>query len=144
MKARLARLLLRLHLILPAAAHTETLTPRDPLNYPLKQWAFVLALALFGGLASWWGKVRAGRVAYYNISALIGELTISAFAGVIAFFGCEYLNLGPFLTPAIVGIAGHMGGRAIALLERAGERRLGRVLSSVAPTSPMPLDPPKE
>ena len=101
----------------------------------------MLGLALFGGFASWWAKVRKGEMAYWSLSGLIGELTISAFAGVIAFFGCEYLSLGPLLTPAVVGIAGHMGGRAIALLERAGERRLGRVLSGVAPTAPTPLDP---
>lgn len=134
MRISLAKLLTRLQLLVPITVQAETV--KDPLNYPLKQWLFVLGLALFGGMASWWGKVRKGEVAYWSMSALIGELTISAFAGTITFLGCEYLNLGPFLSPALAGIAGHMGGRAIALLERAGERRLSKVLSS----APAPLN----
>lgn len=97
---------------------------KDPLAYPLKQWALVLGLALFGGLASWITKVRKGDVAAHNMQALVGELTIAAFVGVIAFFGCEYLNFDKVLTAAVVGIAGHMGARAITLMEEIAAKRL--------------------
>jgi hypothetical protein len=101
---------------------------KDPLSYPLKQWALVLGLALFGGIASWWAKVRKGTVAFHNLQALIGELTISAFAGVMVFLICEYMNLAPTLTAAIVGMAGHMGNRAISFVERRLSTRITNVL----------------
>ena len=107
------------------SAFAQAVTVKDPLNYPLKQWLFMLALALFGGLAAWWAKVRKGELAIHNLSALIGDLSISAFAGVIAFFGCEHLNLTPLLTAAIVGMSGNMGARALALFEEIVTRRSG-------------------
>jgi len=97
---------------------------KNPLDYPLKQWFFILGLALFGGWASWWAKVRDGRLEVYNLAALIGELAISAFVGLITFFGCEYLNLAPVLTAAVVAVAGHMGGKALALIEELAEKRV--------------------
>lgn len=117
----LFQLVLCLHLLMPIAAQAQV--PKDPLNYPLRQWMFVLGMALAGGLASWVLKVRAGEYAPHNLMALVGELTVAAFAGVITFLGCEYFSLGPFATPALVGIAGHMGGRAINMMERAIESR---------------------
>jgi fatty acid desaturase len=98
-------------------------TPKNPLDYPLKQWMFILGLALFGGWASWWAKVRDGKVAAYNLAALIGELAISAFVGVVVFFICEYFNFPPLLTAAIVGVAGHMGTKALTLIEEIAEKR---------------------
>lgn len=97
---------------------------KDPMAYPLRQWLFVLALALFGGMASWWAKVRKGELAVHNLSALIGELAISAFVGVIAFFGCEYMNFAPLLTAAIVGISGNMGARALTMFEEIAIKRI--------------------
>ena len=109
-----------------AAGAVSASETKDPLNYPLKQWALVLGLALFGGLASWWTKVKRGEVAFWNLQALIGELTVAAFVGVIAFFGCEWMNFAPVLTAAVVGVAGHMGTRGMVLIERIAERRLNR------------------
>lgn len=121
----LIQLIVCLHLLAPVIAFAQSQS-KDPLSYPLKQWALVLGLALFGGLASWWTKVRNGEIAMHNFGHLVGELTISAFAGVITFFGCEWAGLAPLLTAAIVGISGHMGTRAIALAERYAERRFAK------------------
>ena len=104
----------------PALAETA---PKNPLDYPLKQWMFILGLALFGGWASWWAKVRDGKVHAYNLSSLIGELAISAFVGVVVFFVCEYMNFPPLLTAAVVGVAGHMGTKALTLIEDIAEKR---------------------
>lgn len=110
-------------LMAPILAHAQT--AKDPLSYPLRQWLLVLGLALFGGLASWVGKVRTGKVAIHNLPSLVGELAIAAFAGLMTFFVCEYLAFTPILTAAMVGMSGHMGGRAVTILEGVLERKLG-------------------
>lgn len=102
---------------------------KSPLSYSLKEYGAVLAVALLGGIASWWAKVRKGEVLIWNITALIGELCISAFAGLMAFYLCENFNVSPLLTAAIVGMSGHAGAKGITWLESLGqkiaERRLG-------------------
>jgi hypothetical protein len=110
-------------------------TTKDPLSYPLKQYGFVLAMAIFGGLVSWYAKVRDGKAAAWNIMQLIGELTTSAFAGLLTFWGCELLNSPALLTPALVGIAGHMGTRAISAFEDAVRKRFGDVTGTSVTTT---------
>lgn len=114
-------LLLCAHLLMPAIAMAQS-AARSPLNISLREYGFMLAVALLGGLANWWGKVRRGELIIWNISALVGELCISAFAGLMAFYGCEYFGFSPWLTAAIVGMAGHAGARGIAWAESAGQR----------------------
>jgi hypothetical protein len=87
------------------------------MQYPLKQYGFMLAISILGGFVGWYAKVKRGEMNGWNIQALIGELATSAFSGLIAFWCCEYLNLPPVVTPAVVGIAGHMGTRGISMLE---------------------------
>jgi len=105
------------------AAAVEASAPKDPLNYPLKQYIFILAISLLGGLVGWYGKVRRGQLQAANLMALIGELCTSALSGLLAFYLCEYLNFVPVLTAAIVGVAGHMGTRAITWAEETLKRR---------------------
>lgn len=66
-------------------------------------------------------KLQKRRNRQFNLIEFIGECTTSAFAGVLAFWVCQWaeqvLGLHPSLTPAIVGVAGHMGSRFIVLLE---------------------------
>lgn len=114
-------LLLCLHLLLPVSAWAQEAS-KGPFNYTLKVYGGILAVALLGGLASWWGKVRKGELLMWNISALVGELCISAFAGLIAFYLCDYMTLHQGLTAAIVGVSGHAGTKGITWLEGLGQR----------------------
>ena len=114
-------LILCMHLLLPVAAWAQDAV-KSPLNYSLKVYGVILAVALLGGLASWFGKVRRGELLMWNISALVGELCISAFAGLIAFYLCDYMNLHQGLTAAIVGVSGHAGTKGITWLEGLGQR----------------------
>lgn len=98
---------------------------RDPLEIPLRQYGLVLGAALLGGLVSWIGRVRAGQTAAANLMGLVGELATSAFSGLIAFWLCEASGLSPLMTATAAGIAGHMGTRAILVLERELQRRAG-------------------
>ena len=103
---------------------------KDPFNYPLKQYALVLAMALLGGLVSWIAKVRAGTVRAWNLMSLVGELCTSALAGLLCFWLCEWQGFNPLLTASLVGIAGHMGTRALLMAERVAEKRWGVIAAS--------------
>lgn len=89
-------------------------------------YGWVLALALMGGLASWARKVREGHARAFNVAELIGELLISGFAGLVTFMLCRWANVNEWLSAAFIGIAGHMGSRAIFLSEQLLERWFGR------------------
>jgi hypothetical protein len=113
-------------MLAPSLAWAQALVvTKDPLSYPLKQYAFMLGTALLGGLVSWYAKVRKGDIMPWSVSHLIGELSTSAFAGLIAFWVCEGLGFAPLVTASLVGIAGHMGTRAIQAFEDFAKARWG-------------------
>ena len=112
LQACLIGLALWLH-TLPAAADAD----RNPLDYSLRQYAFLLGVALLGGAVSWYAKVQAGQVAAWSIMHLVGELVTSAFAGLLTFWIAESVGAPQLVTISLVGIAGHMGARAITNFE---------------------------
>lgn len=115
MRTLLIQLVLCAYLLQPLLASAQGRP--DPLNYPLKQYGFILAVSILGGFVSWYTRVRKGELQGSNVGQLIGELCTSAFSGLLAFWGCEYMGFPPVLTAGIVGIAGHMGTRGISVLE---------------------------
>jgi hypothetical protein len=123
--------LLALHLLAPLTAFAEQ--SKDLTSYSLKHWGFVLGMALLGGFVSWWGKVRRGELRATSMSSLIGELCTSAFAGLLAFFICEWANFPQMLTAAMTGICGHMGTRAVTMFEEWGAKRFGAELPPKLP-----------
>lgn len=122
----LCALVLCLHLMLPALAVAQ---PRNPLDYPLKQYGLILGVALLAGFASWYAKVRKGEIPLWSVYHLIGELATSALAGLLCFWLCEWAGLAPLLTAPLTGLAGHMGVRAITMLEEWATKRAARALS---------------
>lgn len=96
----------------------------DP-NILQQAWAYmwVVLLAAWGGLVNFYRKLRMGEVRRFNFTELIGELVTSGLSGVITYFFCQYAGIDPWLTAAMVGIAGHMGSRIIFRLEKYFERR---------------------
>lgn len=115
-------LFLVLVLLAPLVARADQ---KGPLDYSLKQYGFTLAIALLGGLVSWLTKVRRGDAAAWNLMQLIGELATSAFAGLLAFWICEWSGAPALLGAALIGISGHMGTRAIQAFETFALRRWG-------------------
>lgn len=105
---------------------------KDPTTYSAITYAWVFALASWGGAVSFWRKVKNGDTRICNISELIGELITSAFAGIITFWLAESAGINPLVTAALVGISGHMGSRAIFAFEAWAESRF----SAVAPRPP--------
>ena len=125
MRHVLIQLVLCVYLLGPLQVRAAELVVKDPLNYPLRQYVLMLGIAVLGGLVSWLTKVKKGEVAAWNILHLVGELATSAFAGLLAFWICDWGNLAPLLTASLVGIAGHMGTRAISAFESFAQRRWG-------------------
>ena len=80
-------------------------------------------MALLGGLVGWAAKVRKGELPAWSINHLVGELATSALAGLLCFWICEWGGVAPLLTAALTGICGHMGTRALTMLEEWGKAR---------------------
>jgi hypothetical protein len=142
MRRRLAALILFIAAACTRAAETVAESAKDPFAYPVKWYGLVLGISVLGGFVTWVRKVRRGQLVGAHIRELIGDLTTSAFAGLLTFWFCESMNVSPIITASMTGIAGHMGSRAIDVLETIMLRKVGftpdrRVNSA---SKPMPLD----
>lgn len=90
--------------------------------------AWVLLLSVLGGAVSYVHRVRTGMTRRFNLPELVGDMFISGFVGVITFYLCEWAQFDKLLTAALVGIAGHMGSRALFLAEKVIERKIDGIL----------------
>ena len=96
---------------------------KSPETYSLITYAWVIGLSAAGGAVAFIRKYRAGHIRAFNVVELVGECTTSAFAGVMTFYLCEWSNMSQLATASFVGIAGHMGSRAIYNMEIFFERK---------------------
>lgn len=110
--------------------------PFDPAL--LVTYGWVVLISLLGGVASFYGKVKAGKTRWINLGEFVGELCTSALAGLLMYWMCRWSGLNEWLTAAFVGVAGHMGSRALFLLEKVLERWLERFTAPAAPQAPTP------
>lgn len=123
--------------LVPLVTFAQNAQNKDITEFSLKQWGLFLGMALLGGFVNWWGQVRRGEIPLASISTLIGELCTSAFAGLLAFFICEWANFPQLLSAALTGICGHMGTRALAMFEDWATRKFG----SLVPAGPAASQP---
>lgn len=91
---------------------------REPENYNIITYVWILVLSAFGGVANNIRKIKSGELKRFSFSELVGDLVISGFLGVITFFLCEYENLDHMLTAAIIGMSAHQGTRGIYFIEK--------------------------
>jgi len=85
-----------------------------------------MVLSAWGGLVRFIRKVKAGDMSWKQAAlTLAGEITTSAFAGVMTFYACEANHAPQLMTAVLVGVAGHMGGRALEPLEAIYRRWIG-------------------
>ena len=92
-------------------------------GYALLTYAWVLILSTWGGLVNYLSKVRAGAIARFNITELIGDMFVSGFTGLLTFWMCEAAGFNELTTAVCVGISGHMGARMIGKLENVLSRK---------------------
>ncbi len=123
-------------MLFPVLAIAATEALKTPLQYSLRDYGFVLAVSVSGGIISWINRVRKGKIEM-SITALIGEVVTSAFCGLLTFWVCEALAVHPLITAASAGMAGHMGSETLSWIEAKGkkwvEKRFGVEDSAVAP-----------
>lgn len=85
---------------------------------------WLVLLALWGGTASYVTRIRKAG-APFRLIELIGEWSISGFAGVITMMICNGFGYSFYMTAALTGIAGHLGGRAVYIFEQFFANKLG-------------------
>ena len=98
---------------------------KDPGNYPLITYAWVLILSIWGGIANNIRKIKNGTLKRFSLAELIGDIFISGFIGVMTFYLCEYAAFNSLLTAFLVGITSHMGTKGLSVLEDLAAKKLG-------------------
>lgn len=98
---------------------------KNPENYQLLTYLWVLGLSAWGGLVSFYRKMKQGKTRPFNFMELLGELFTSAFVGILTFWICQATGIDQLLTAAFVGISGHMGSRGIGMLENYFANKIG-------------------
>lgn len=97
---------------------------KDPTSYSFLTYLWVFGLSTWGGIVSFNTKRQKGLVRSFNIMEFLGEITTSAFVGILTFYLCESAEISPLLSAAFVGVAGHMGNKALWQLEQWAEKKL--------------------
>lgn len=80
-------------------------------------YVWFILLAMWGGTVNYVNRVRKARLPF-SLVELFGEWTISGFTGLITAYFCAEMGMTFYMTAALTGIAGHMGGRAIFIMEK--------------------------
>lgn len=106
-----------------AVAASATDGPFAPNNAVPTIW--MVSVAMLGGAASFYRKVQAGEVRYFNIMELLGEVIISGFVGLCTFWLCKSYEVDGYLTGVACAVTGHMGTRAIAIFEKVLANKFG-------------------
>jgi len=87
-------------------------------------------MALWGGTASYVGRLKKTGEGFSFIE-LIGEWSISGFSGIVTAYICQSVEIDFYLTAALAGMSGHMGGRGIFLIETYFKNRAAKVLGKI-------------
>ena len=77
---------------------------------------WVIVVSMFGGLVSFIRRRNATTPRpplKEQLGILFGELAISAFAGLITYWLCQYWGLESALTAVFIAVSGHLGGKSI-------------------------------
>lgn len=135
LRAQLARLPARLLVLFAALAAGVAWASgeRNPFDYSVITYLWVLAVSGLGGLVNFHRKMREGQTRAFNVTEFLGELVTSAFAGLLTFWLCESANIDRLVAAVMIAVSGHMGSRAIFGLEKWMEVRTAGAIGVKAP-----------
>ena len=77
---------------------------------------WLVILAVWGGTANYINRLKTSKESF-KLVELLGEWTVSGFAGMLTAYICIEIGTSWQLMCFMSGISGHMGGRAIYMLE---------------------------
>lgn len=97
---------------------------RNPFDYSVLTYLWVMGLSGFGGAVNFSRKLRAGRTSVFRLTEFLGELLTSSFAGLLTFWLCESAGIDKLVAAVMIAISGHMGSRAIYRIEYWLEHRI--------------------
>lgn len=80
-------------------------------------WGWVLGLSAWGGAVSYFHHMTKHGLKF-SLFRLAMDISTSAFVGLLTYLLCHAANISEELTAAMVGISGHMGAKALVMLER--------------------------
>jgi len=78
---------------------------------------WLLGMAIWGGTSSYISRIKKAHMRF-SLPELIGEWSISSFSGFVTALLCSQAGMSFELCAAMAGIGGHMGGRAIFVIEK--------------------------
>ena len=135
LRAQLARISARLAVVVGALAAGVAWASgeRNPFDYSVITYVWVLGVSAFGGFVNFSRKMREGQARAFNVTEFVGELVTSAFAGLLTFWLCESANIDRLIAAVMIAISGHMGSRAIFGLEKWMEVRTAGAIGVKAP-----------
>lgn len=113
---------------------------RNPFDYSVLTYIWVLSLSAFGGIVNFSRKLRDGTTTRFRLTEFIGEVVTSSFAGLMTFWLCEAAGIDKLVAAVCIAVSGHMGSRAVFKIERWMEQRVG---GGAAPAEAPDLEPEK-
>ena len=84
-------------------------------------WIWILGLSAWGGAVSYFHHMDKHGLPF-SLMRLAMDVFTSAFVGVLTYLLCHEAGISDGVTAAMVGISGHMGTRALFVLERKYEQ----------------------
>lgn len=103
----------------------------DVLSLPLATYAWIIGIAIMGGLVGYMNKTSD-----YTVKDIVKSTLTSALTGFLAFCACFEGGLSMGWTLFAVGVAGLMGKRAWEDMEN-----ILRIRAGLPPAAPQPKDP---
>lgn len=88
-----------------------------------REYGWFIFLAVWGGTVSYLTRMKEKDVKFSIVEFLVHLLT-SGFAGMMTVHIASNLNFSWQLTAFLAGVAGHMGGKAITLMEQVYKSRV--------------------
>lgn len=98
---------------------------KSPETYQIITYLWVLGLATFGGMVSYFKKLKQGKK--WKITDFLVELTTAAFVGLMMFFLCQSIGLSATGSAALTGIAGHFSSKALTGFSRILDLALAKI-----------------